>query len=182
MSGIEKIAAGISTMVSREITSFHEVISNHIVSSPIEALFLSAIHSLVKKTSETWFEEVAFLRPSNRHSFDARSAPEDTLIIDSQVKILPDQPKWPVDFTVTPGGCATKIVVECDGHDFHERTKQQASRDRSRDRQLQTAGFTIFRFTGSELYRDPIACALEVLRAAEIQHHKENPIDLGVSK
>lgn len=28
------------------------------------------------------------------------------------------------------------LVVECDGHEFHERTKEQAARDRSRDRAL----------------------------------------------
>ena len=27
-----------------------------------------------------------------------------------------------------------QMIVECDGHDFHERTKEQASRDKERDR------------------------------------------------
>lgn len=55
-----------------------------------------------------------------------------------------------------------KIVVECDGHDFHERTKEQAERDRSRDRQFQAEGFKVFRFTGSEIFRRATACAEEV--------------------
>lgn len=41
----------------------------------------------------------------------------------------------------------TSIVVECDGHAFHERTKEQAARDKSRDRSLS--------------YRDPCGCAVE---------------------
>ena len=46
-------------------------------------------------------------------------------------------------------------MVECDGHDFHERTKQQAANDRSRDRDLISNGYTVLRYTGSELYRSP---------------------------
>jgi very-short-patch-repair endonuclease len=57
------------------------------------------------------------------------------------------------------------VVVECDGHAFHERTKQQAARDRQRDRALQKAGYEVFRFTGSELSADAKMCAQEVLDA-----------------
>lgn len=55
-----------------------------------------------------------------------------------------------------------KLVVECDGHDFHERTKEQAKHDRSRDRDLVQRGYDVFRFTGSELWRDPLGCADQV--------------------
>lgn len=51
------------------------------------------------------------------------------------------------------------FIVECDGHDFHERTKQQAARDKRRDRKLQTMGLPILRFTGSELWNNPADCA-----------------------
>jgi very-short-patch-repair endonuclease len=54
------------------------------------------------------------------------------------------------------------IVVECDGHDFHERTKEQAQRDKSRDRAIQAGGYKVFRFTGSEIFRNPFAGAQEV--------------------
>src|SRR5205807_7453561 len=47
-----------------------------------------------------------------------------------------------------------KFIVEIDGHDFHERTKEQAQRDKSRDRYLNQSGFTVFRFTGSEVFND----------------------------
>lgn len=55
-----------------------------------------------------------------------------------------------------------RIVVECDGHDFHERTKAQASHDRRRDRRMQAAGFVVMRFTGSDIHRDVERCASEV--------------------
>lgn len=57
----------------------------------------------------------------------------------------------------------SEVVVECDGHDYHERTKEQAERDKKRDRAMVAAGYTVFRFTGRELHRDPHKCAEEVL-------------------
>jgi len=56
-----------------------------------------------------------------------------------------------------------KIVVECDGHDFHERTKEQAKKDKKRDRDLQKAGYLVMRFTGSEIFADAVGCAYEAL-------------------
>jgi very-short-patch-repair endonuclease len=55
-----------------------------------------------------------------------------------------------------------RLVIECDGHDFHERTKEQAAKDRARDRGLQEKGYNIFRFTGSEIWRDPMGCVEQV--------------------
>lgn len=51
-----------------------------------------------------------------------------------------------------------RFVVECDGHDFHERTKEQAQRDRERDRTMTALGYVVVRFTGSEIWRDAEAC------------------------
>lgn len=58
----------------------------------------------------------------------------------------------------------TRIAVEVDGHDFHERTKEQAQRDKERDRNLTAAGWHPIRFTGSEVYRDPDRAASDVHR------------------
>lgn len=55
------------------------------------------------------------------------------------------------------------VFVECDGHDFHERTADQAERDRSKDRKIQEAGITILRFTGREIYRSPSKCVVSIL-------------------
>ena len=54
------------------------------------------------------------------------------------------------------------VVVECDGHDFHERSKEQARRDRSRDRWMTANKISVLRFTGSEIFKDPDACAEQV--------------------
>lgn len=53
------------------------------------------------------------------------------------------------------------FVIECDGHEYHE-TKEQAKKDRQKDRDLLGHGYRVFRFTGSEIYNDPLGCAREV--------------------
>ena len=55
----------------------------------------------------------------------------------------------------------TSLIVECDGHDFHDRTKEQASRDRARDRELKKLGYEVFRYTGSDIWADVYGCATE---------------------
>lgn len=66
-------------------------------------------------------------------------------------------------------------LVEVDGHDFHEKTKEQASRDKKRDRILQAAGFQVFRFTGSDVWNRSIECANEVLAAASTRADESRP-------
>lgn len=61
------------------------------------------------------------------------------------------------------GATWRRLIVECDGHDYHERTKKQAARDRRRDRVAALDGYDSFRFTGSELWSDPFGCADHVL-------------------
>lgn len=76
-------------------------------------------------------------------------------------------------------GNILRMVVECDGHEFHEKTKQQAQRDKKRDRNLQAAGWQVFRFTGSEIFKDVSACVaeLDVIGATWIE--KSIPIKRG---
>jgi len=59
-------------------------------------------------------------------------------------------------------GRQADVLIECDGHDFHERTKEQARADKSRDRRFAALGHRVLRFTGSEIHADNIRCAQEV--------------------
>jgi len=67
-----------------------------------------------------------------------------------------------VDSDALDEDCSLRIAVECDGHDYHERTREQAERDRSRDRELQKSGWVVMRFTGREIHRDPLLIAKQV--------------------
>jgi very-short-patch-repair endonuclease len=55
-----------------------------------------------------------------------------------------------------------KMIVEVDGHDFHEKTKEQAQRDKSRDRHMTADGYMVLRFTGREVFRDTSEVASEI--------------------
>lgn len=81
---------------------------------------------------------------------------------------------YKVDFLVECSLCPDKkLAVECDGHDFHEKTKAQAQHDKSRDRCLLSNGVATMRFTGSEIFNDPCGCVLEVARYFQ-QHSSFN--------
>jgi len=58
--------------------------------------------------------------------------------------------------------CGDRVAVELDGHEFHERTKEQVQRRNQRDRDLQGVGWKVFHFSGSEVVRHPVACVDEV--------------------
>jgi Protein of unknown function (DUF559) len=44
-----------------------------------------------------------------------------------------------------------KLCIYTDGHTYHERTEEQASRDRNIDRKLQELGFQVLRYTGKDV-------------------------------
>lgn len=60
------------------------------------------------------------------------------------------------DFVLTNGDA--KLVVECDGREFHE-TVAARERDARRDKFLRARGFTVMRLTGSMLWNHPEMCA-----------------------
>lgn len=73
------------------------------------------------------------------------------LIHERQTKIG----KYRVDFLCTLyKGTSQSYVIECDGHDFHEKTKEQAQYDKQRERFLVSQGYKVLRYTGSEIIND----------------------------
>lgn len=110
------------------------------------------------------------------------------LNIRGQYKIITDKNRYKVDFYVTGLQEYTlekdegtfiqtrgvNLCIECDGHDFHEKTKEQVKRDKQRERNLVKKGYKIIRFTGSEIYQDAKKCALETLRILNDLIDKEN--------
>lgn len=72
--------------------------------------------------------------------------------------------RYAVDFLVwfANGDEVAGVAIECDGHAFHEKTKEQAAADKRRDREILGAGFPVVRFTGSEIYKDAAGCVEQV--------------------
>lgn len=73
---------------------------------------------------------------------------------------LPNNRQLPYDFH---RDAIARIAVELDEHEYHERTPDQALRNRSRDRALTAAGYTTMRFTGREIHRGADAKGLELV-------------------
>lgn len=98
-------------------------------------------------------------------------AKRDRPLVDGEIEIKPQAEictksgRYRADILVhlTTGGHAISLVVECDGHEFHEKTKAQAAHDKRRDRALKLAGYEVIRFTGSEIWSNPSGCADEVI-------------------
>lgn len=90
----------------------------------------------------------------------------DDYFIIPQEEIAIKGKTYRLDFSIfaRKGSKYCSLAVECDGHDYHEKTKQQAQRGKKRDRDLQLAGLSVIRFTGSEIYADPVECAREAMK------------------
>ena len=85
----------------------------------------------------------------------------DTLGIRPQTTV--DRYRIDLMFSFLFHGAELHLAIECDGHAFHEKTKAQARKDRSRERALTYLGYRVVRFTGSEIYASPRQCAAEVM-------------------
>lgn len=77
--------------------------------------------------------------------------------------------KYRTDFTVVPetrlmldaqrvGLQVAEVAIELDGHEFHERTKEQVEWRNRRDRALAASGWLVLHFSGAEFNRDPAGC------------------------
>jgi len=152
---------GIALQASQDsLASLMDVIGAAQCESPIERIMLAALYVRFRFKTPL---AVSFHPQKVFEPFE--DMPREQMIICSQVQIK----KHRVDFLIWINlGCNLincGIVIECDGHDFHERTKEQAARDRARDRELQSSGYLVLRFTGSEIWKSPVGCAEQVAQA-----------------
>lgn len=119
----------------------------------------------------------------NPARMDLPAAPAAMLIGDVASYMVPQYPlsvggrNIVIDVAMIPvaGRKGSPFAIELDGHDFHERTKEQAAKDKSRDRLLQTAGWKTLRFTGSEVFKSPFKCAVETHQAMFWDEVRSNP-------
>lgn len=163
-----------------ELTSYQQERWTHhldMCESPIERTFLASYLSLLDRDAQrnqvrdepsetvvSCTELGAGVTVDGLFDFDSTLDRVDAIVIQPEMPpFRPDFLIWRVYADPTGGDPMTspKAIVECDGHEFHERTKEQAKNDKSRDRHLQSLGYYVLRFTGSELWKDPKRCARE---------------------
>jgi very-short-patch-repair endonuclease len=138
----ENVKDELLNIISRE--AFEIAVKIKKCESPIEQIF--CMH-FIKAASNQGLADSNFLRiiPQWSININGKNRRVD-FMIQAQIK-----------------GNWYSVIVECDGHEYHERTKAQAAGDRKRDRALKSLGYTVLRFTGSEIYKNPHGCAIEVV-------------------
>jgi very-short-patch-repair endonuclease len=114
-----------------------ELIESHSISSPIEQLFAMEWH---------------YLGVSERLG----------VVLTPQHEVIVDGLTYRLDFSVTRPSSNLKIAIELDGHQFHERTPEQARKDKGRERVITRQGYIFHRFAGGEVMRSPKKCVNEV--------------------
>ena len=56
-----------------------------------------------------------------------------------------------------------KLLIELDGHIWHEKTPEQVEKEKQRERDLIKDGYTILRYSGREIWRDPMKIVRECI-------------------
>lgn len=126
------------------------------VESPIEAVFKlwwDALYPLMDPAQSVRLYPQFGFAPINERNYRA------------------DFVMWPTDLDELSranrvGVTYNAIVLELDGHDFHERTKEQVIARNQRDRDFQEKGYRVLHFSGSEIWRDPYQVFTDVFVAA----------------
>lgn len=109
--------------------------------SPIEELLVIALDEITENMTDVYFE------PQKEIEVNGHKYRVDILIYYGDILDLES---------------CKKLIVECDGYQFHEKTKAQTIYEKRRDRELMSAGYRVVHFTGSEIWNDPFKCAREI--------------------
>ena len=111
------------------------------------------LHTITSAIEQIFLMEWRYLRVDERYGVKIRPQKSETI----------EGTTYTIDFVVASPDQKLKLAIELDGHDFHEKTKQQATRDRARERKIVRQGYPLFRFTGSEVVENPRKCVEEVV-------------------
>lgn len=135
--------------------------------SPIEQLFYYA-YSIVDFENEGGDCHSLYILPQEEIHANGKTYYADFVFDSDYLKDDGDIPENPL-----------KLVIECDGHEFHERTKEQVKRGNERDYNLKSVGYDILHFSGSQIHNEPITCAKKVYEYIKNKTGEWKHIDLG---
>ena len=157
----EKILYGVGPEL-RELCEGRIEALNAMCQSPIEVALGAAIWTLWDSVSWLGHQMLAVV-PAHQIE-DGLNSPGFGAVLVPQFQVEQYRADFLIIWRADPQ-VEIRMLIECDGHDFHERTKEQAASDKRRDRALQTVGYPVLRFTGSEIHKDPVGRAREVINA-----------------
>jgi very-short-patch-repair endonuclease len=137
------------------------------VASPIEQMLYREMVASLPSRFQIWeVDQGAF----ENEDYEAIRQHGIETVLDDIIWMVRDYRvlSYRLDFALAFYGQADlMLALECDGHDFHDRTKQQAAYDRCRDRELFRNGIYTLRFTGSEIHHSVDRCVADVAGALE---------------
>lgn len=154
-------------------------LSNGACESPIEDLFFIAVHAMCAAEQ---FE----VNPHPRSGPDGILRFQKGVYLETQALVG----KYRVDFLlrqvgIGPEDIVTPVVVELDGHAFHDKDKHQRAYEKGRDRFLVKKGLKVLHFTGAEVCADPFKVAFEALELLAVfcgvreEYDPEDPLGFG---
>jgi hypothetical protein len=135
-----------------------------LVGSPTELILARAIYNKLNDCRSDWTCWVYSADEYRRVVVEATDAnyPRQFVLVPQ----LPVNDVGDVDLTIFIPSISKRrpvAVIETDGHQFHERTVEQASNDRRRDRRLARYRISVLRFTGTDVVRGSEEFAQEVV-------------------
>lgn len=120
--------------------------------NPIEAF--ARVSDILNKSEQIRIRRLKTESPIESNFYDAMQAYCYGDELEPQTEISANGHLYRADFAIP----SKRIVIELDGHEYHK-TKEQRTKDARRERDLQTAGWKVIRFTGTEVHRDAYKCA-----------------------
>jgi len=84
------------------------------------------------------------------------------------------------DFAIYINNLVSGFVIEIDGHEWHEKTKEQVRADKEKDRAYLKNGFIPIRFAGSEVYHNAKRCVDELLEIMILNYDKFDYDNLNI--
>lgn len=132
--------------MKRRVASDYEravkrTVDEHSITSPIEQLFL--LEWLYQRASDKC--------DATLHPQEPVRTSNGTYTIDFVIRARSDHEQ------------KGAVAIELDGHDFHEKTKQQVANDKKRERAIVRTGLPVLRFSGHGIWKDTAACVREVV-------------------
>lgn len=171
---LDKTAAAVGQMEMNDFShQMHASCLEKGMESPIEDLFWIACHALCKAESVAINPAPEILPSGDIFFFDCVHLEPQKLV-----------GAYRVDFLLSLVCAEEKqryapIVIELDGHDFHDKNKRQRSYEKARDRFLVKQGYRVLHFTGSDVVADPFKVAREALELVGMFSYADeyNPAD-----
>ncbi|HNW76071.1 MAG TPA: DUF559 domain-containing protein [Bacteroidales bacterium] len=142
---------------ARKIKHFWETIDYKHICKECKFKWIECYNCAIKCDSPLERDLLFELRKNNIEPILQRRFNKDGSFYEFPTSIDPDTILTIPDFYIEKE--KIKLCIYADGHNYHERTENQALRDRNIDRELQRMGYKVLRYTGQEIRKN---CSLVV--------------------